>query len=103
VTMANVAKMMEPGAIGKMFPDLAGMTPVISGFGWWQGWNDGCDLNSTAAYEQVRCGVCFAPNTVEILQTLVCQRVPSSCKQRVSHVSVAHCQIVEETTPHERA
>lgn len=37
VMMANVAKMMAPGAIDKMFPDLAGMTPVISGFGWWQG------------------------------------------------------------------
>lgn len=52
VMMANVAKMMAPGSIETMFPHLAGMTPVISGFGWWQGWNDGCDLNCTAAYEQ---------------------------------------------------
>jgi hypothetical protein len=37
VMMANVAKMMAPGAIGKMFPKLAAMTPEIAGFGWWQG------------------------------------------------------------------
>ena len=42
---------MRPGVIGKMFPDLAGLTTKISGFGWFQGWNDGCSLNDTAAYE----------------------------------------------------
>lgn len=52
VMMSNVEKMMAPGAIGAMFPKLAGLTPVVSGFGWWQGWNDGCNLNCTAAYEQ---------------------------------------------------
>lgn len=51
VMMANVKKMMAPGAIGKMFPELSSMKPEIAGFGWWQGWNDGCDLNMTAAYE----------------------------------------------------
>jgi len=49
--MQDVSELVKPGVIGEMFPDLAGLTPKISGFGWWQGWNDGCDLNMTAAYE----------------------------------------------------
>jgi alpha-galactosidase len=49
--LQDVEKIMAPGTIGKMYPDLAGMTPVISGFGWHQGWNDGCNLNQTAEYE----------------------------------------------------
>jgi len=49
--VGDVAKLMEPGVIGKMFPSLAGLTPEVSGFGWHQGWNDGCSLNQTAEYE----------------------------------------------------
>jgi alpha-galactosidase len=49
--LQDVAAMMEPGVIAQMFPDLKGLEPEISGFGWFQGWNDGCDLNQTAAYE----------------------------------------------------
>jgi len=37
--------------IGKMFPDLEGRTPELSGFGWFQGWNDRIYANRTAAYE----------------------------------------------------
>ena len=48
---SDVAKMMAPGVIASMFPDTTGLTPEIAGFGWFQGWNDGCDLNMTAAYE----------------------------------------------------
>ena len=52
------------GVLAKMFPALLGLQPKLSGFGWFQGWNDGvalametdhrvagCDLNQTAAYE----------------------------------------------------
>jgi hypothetical protein len=49
--MTIVEQIMAPGVIATMFPDLAGLEPEISGFGWFQGWNDGCDLNQTAAYE----------------------------------------------------
>lgn len=49
--MTIVDQIMAPGVIAKMYPDLAGLSPEISGFGWFQGWNDGCDLNQTAAYE----------------------------------------------------
>eukprot|EP00051_Salpingoeca_urceolata_P005106 m.70379 g.70379 ORF g.70379 m.70379 type:complete len:385 (+) comp14061_c0_seq5:65-1219(+) len=51
VMLDDVAKIMAPGVIPKMFPDLAGFKPEIHGFGWFQGWNDGCDLNETASYE----------------------------------------------------
>jgi hypothetical protein len=51
VMVADVHKMLAPGAVAAMFPDLAGLTPRLAGFGWFQGWNDGCDLNQTAAYE----------------------------------------------------
>ena len=51
VMLQDVAAIMKPGVIGEMFPDLTGLTPAIAGFGWFQGWNDGCDLNETAAYE----------------------------------------------------
>ena len=57
----NVAKIMQPGVISSMFPDLQGYHADISGFGWFQGWNDGCDLNQTAAYEQ---------NMVNLIQDL---------------------------------
>lgn len=51
VLVADVHKMLAPGAIATMFPDLAGLTPVLSGLGWFHGWNDGCSENDTAAYE----------------------------------------------------
>ena len=51
VMVSDVHKMLAPGAVGAMFPSLQGLTPELAGFGWFQGWNDGCDLNQTAAYE----------------------------------------------------
>ena len=33
------------------FPDLAGRGVEIAGFGWHQGWNDGCSAKDTAEYE----------------------------------------------------
>ena len=51
VMVQDMHKMLAPGAIGAMFPSLAGLTPRLAGFGWFQGYNDGCDLNQTAAYE----------------------------------------------------
>ena len=35
----------------KDFPDLKGCRPQIAGFGWHQGWNDGCSREMTAEYE----------------------------------------------------
>lgn len=52
VMVADTHKMLAPGAVAAMFPELAGLTPVLGGFGFFQGYNDGCDLNATAAYEQ---------------------------------------------------
>lgn len=43
------------------FPELKGATPVISGIGWHQGWNDGCSTEMTAEYEQ---------NLVNLIQDL---------------------------------
>ena len=37
--------------LGKTFPDLAGRTCVIAGFGWHQGWNDGCNADMVKEYE----------------------------------------------------
>ena len=51
VMLDDVRKLMAPGVIATQFPDLTGLTPRVSGFGFFQGWNDGCDLNETAAYE----------------------------------------------------
>jgi hypothetical protein len=51
VMVEDIHKMLVPGAVSAMFPDLAGLQVQFSGFGWFQGWNDGCDLNMTAAYE----------------------------------------------------
>ena len=51
VMLQDVKKLLKPGVIGKIYPDLANMTAELSGFGWFQGWNDGCDANYTAAYE----------------------------------------------------
>ena len=50
--ISDVKAMLQEGAIASMFPSLAGLKPKVSGFGWFQGWNDGCDLNQTASYEQ---------------------------------------------------
>ena len=61
VMIQNVKKLMKPGVIGQMFPDLKDMIPEISGFGWFQGWNDGCAVNDTAAYER---------NMVNLIQDL---------------------------------
>jgi hypothetical protein len=47
----NVRKIMAPGVIGRIFPEWFGLTPELAGLGWFQGWNDGCSLNDTAAYE----------------------------------------------------
>jgi hypothetical protein len=52
VMVNDIHRMLAPGAVAQMFPDLAGLTPVLAGFGWSQGWNDGCSENDTAAYEQ---------------------------------------------------
>jgi hypothetical protein len=75
--LQDVSKLLQPGVLGAIYPDLAGMTPDIAGFGWFQGWNDGakqkcisavalvdnflflirfllmvgCSVNYTAAYE----------------------------------------------------
>jgi hypothetical protein len=52
VMVADVHKMLAPGAIAAMFPDIdASLTPRLAGLGWFHGWNDGCDMNQTAAYE----------------------------------------------------
>lgn len=51
VMVDNVRKLLQPGVITTIFPDLVDTTPVIAGFGWFQGWNDGCAVNDTAAYE----------------------------------------------------
>ena len=51
VMLEDVKKLLMPGVIGTIYPDLANMTAEIAGFGWFQGWNDGCNVNYTAAYE----------------------------------------------------
>ena len=38
-------------AIPKQFPALAQCTPVLDGFIWFQGWNDGCDDKAAKEYE----------------------------------------------------
>jgi hypothetical protein len=39
VLVSDVHKMLAPGAIAAMFPDLEGLTPRLAGLGWFQGWN----------------------------------------------------------------
>ena len=39
VMVDDVHKMLAPGAIAAMFPDLAGLTPMLGGLAWFQGWN----------------------------------------------------------------
>ncbi len=36
----------------KDFPELKGYKPEFAGFGWHQGWNDGCSKEATAEYEK---------------------------------------------------
>ena len=36
----------------KDFPELKGHNPEFAGFGWHQGWNDGCSKEATAEYEK---------------------------------------------------
>jgi alpha-galactosidase len=40
------------GDLGAEFPELAGRKTEIAGFGWHQGWNDGCNKQFTAEYEK---------------------------------------------------
>jgi hypothetical protein len=49
--LADVAAVLSPGVVGAMFPEWAEEEVSIGGFGWHQGWNDGCDKNMTASYE----------------------------------------------------
>ena len=37
VMVSDAQKMLKPGAVSAMFPDLAGLTPRLAGFGWFQG------------------------------------------------------------------
>ncbi len=37
--------------IGKEFPEFAGRKYEVAGFGWHQGWQDGCDAKMAAEYE----------------------------------------------------
>ena len=39
------------GDLGTHFPDYEGRTYEIAGFGWHQGWNDGCSMKETLEYE----------------------------------------------------
>jgi alpha-galactosidase len=39
----------------KDFPELKGYKAEIAGFGWHQGWNDGCSDEATAEYEKNMC------------------------------------------------
>lgn len=38
--------------MGTHFPELKGCEPRIAGFGWHQGWNDGCSKEMVAEYEE---------------------------------------------------
>lgn len=40
------------GNLGKHFPDLKGRAHEVVGFGWHQGWNDGCGMPATLEYEK---------------------------------------------------
>jgi len=46
-----VADVLAPANLTKLFPDLTGVTPQVVGFGWDQGWNDGCGVECTNEYE----------------------------------------------------
>jgi len=48
-----VSNVLAPANLTKLFPELAQAgTPKIVGFGWDQGWNDGCGVACTDEYEQ---------------------------------------------------
>ena len=38
--------------LGTCFPELAGSKIELAGFGWDQGWNDGCDAGMVAEYDK---------------------------------------------------
>ncbi|NNC87604.1 MAG: sialate O-acetylesterase [Akkermansiaceae bacterium] len=40
------------GDIGREFPELRGRDHEVAGFGWHQGWNDGCGMPATLEYEE---------------------------------------------------
>jgi len=48
--LAYVKQILAPANMTKLFPGLTG-TPKIVGFGWDQGWNDGCGVECTDEYE----------------------------------------------------
>ena len=49
--LTYVDELLAPSNLTKLFPGLTG-TPKIVGFGWDQGWNDGCGVECTDEYEQ---------------------------------------------------
>ncbi|CAJ1952022.1 unnamed protein product [Cylindrotheca closterium] len=51
VMLQDVNKLLKPGVLGTIFPQYTNMTVDVAGFVWFQGWNDGCSVNYTAAYE----------------------------------------------------
>ncbi|MFT6864907.1 MAG: hypothetical protein ACJAVK_003478 [Akkermansiaceae bacterium] len=48
--LAHVKEVL--GNLGRHFPDLKGRDHEVVGFGWHQGWNDGCGMPATLAYEK---------------------------------------------------
>ena len=49
--VSDVHRMLKPGVIGRLYPAFKGLDVNLAGVGWFQGWNDACDPNMTAAYE----------------------------------------------------
>ena len=47
-----VDNVLAPANLTKLFPEFAGKPTQIVGFGWDQGWNDGCGVACTDEYEQ---------------------------------------------------
>lgn len=47
-----VSNVLAPANLSKLFPELQGSTPKVAGFGWHQGWNDGCGTDCTDEYEK---------------------------------------------------
>ena len=50
--MQYVSNVLAPANLTKLFPEFQGKTTQIVGFGWDQGWNDGCGVACTDEYEQ---------------------------------------------------